>query len=155
MTTEERAQLIDRYEQGYAAVVAALDGIGEEEWAQREAPGEWSVREIVHHLGDSEMAAAVNLRLMLAQDNPVLAGYDHEQWARVLHQGFPVEGSLAAFAGARAATVPLLRSMTEADWLRAGTFADGEAHDPATWISWYGGHAHGHADQIRRARAAR
>lgn len=155
MNLEERSLLIDRYEQGHAAVLDALAGIGDDEWSAREAPGEWSVREIVHHLGDSEMAAAFNLRLMLAQDNPVLQGYDHVAFARNLHQGLPIAGSMAAFAGARAATLPLLRTMTDADWQRPGTFQDGESHDPTIWISWYGGHAHDHADQIRRARAAR
>jgi hypothetical protein len=155
MNAQERAELVDLYEQGYAVIVAALEGIDGREWDAREAPGEWSVREIVHHLGDSEMAAAFNIRLILAADNPTLGSYDHEEWARKLHQGTPVDPSLAAFAGARTATLPLLRSMTEEEWQRTGQFPDGETISAATWVSWYGPHAHDHADQIRRARAAR
>jgi len=155
MTSDERENLINVYAQGYDVIVAALAGIDERGMEMREAPGEWSVREIIHHLGDSEMAAAFNLRLMLAQDNPSLQGYDHEVFARNLHQGFPVEGSMAAFKGAREATLPLLRSLSDADWRRSGIRADGQSHDVETWLSWYGDHAHDHAEQIRRARAAR
>ncbi|MFM9107569.1 MAG: DinB family protein [Chloroflexota bacterium] len=155
MTSDERAKLIDLYAEGYDAVVAALAGIDDEGMEAREAPGEWSVRQIIHHLGDSEMAAAFNLRLMLAQENPLLQGYDHEAFARDLHLGLPVDGSMAAFRGARAATLPLLRSLSDADWRRTGARADGQSHDVETWLSWYGGHGHDHAEQIRRSRAAR
>ncbi|MFM9107570.1 MAG: DinB family protein, partial [Chloroflexota bacterium] len=55
MNAEERAALIDRYAEGHAEVLAALDGITPADLDLREAPGEWSVREIIHHLGDSEM----------------------------------------------------------------------------------------------------
>jgi hypothetical protein len=155
MNSEERARLIDQYEQGYAEVMAAIAGIDEDGLAVREAPEEWSVREIIHHLGDSEMAAAFTLRLILAQDEPVLQGYDHEAFARVLHRDMPIDPALAAFAGARAATLPMLRSMSDEDWQRAGLLGNDGRLTAETWLSWYGGHAHDHADQIRRALAAR
>ncbi len=48
MDAREREDLIARYEAGPAEVAAALDGITSAELDARPAPGEWSVREVIH-----------------------------------------------------------------------------------------------------------
>ncbi len=53
MTSGERERLIDMYRDGHRIVVAALEGIDEAGLDVREAAGEWSPREVVHHLADS------------------------------------------------------------------------------------------------------
>ncbi len=47
----DHAELIDRYEQGPAAVRAALVGITETELDRRPSPEAWTPREIVHRTG--------------------------------------------------------------------------------------------------------
>ena len=153
MTAAERDALIDQYEDGLRAVSAALEGITEPELEAREAPGEWSPREIVHHLADSEMTSALRLRLLIAQDNPTILGYDQEAFVRRLYADRPIEPSLAAFGAARAATVPILRRLGETRWARAGTHSESGRYTVEDWLRIYGVHAHDHADQIRRARA--
>ena len=68
MQPDERQQLIAQYEDGYRAVADALLKITPEELDAKPAPGKWSAREIVHHLADSEMTAAVRFRLLLARN---------------------------------------------------------------------------------------
>jgi hypothetical protein len=154
MDAAERAGLIAQYKAGPEAVRAALEGITEQELDARPAPGTWSPREIVHHLGDAEMRSAIRLRRLLAEDAPVILGYDQDEYARRLRYDRPIAASLAAFAAARASTGELLDLMTEADWQRAGTHSEMGAYPAETWLRIYAAHAHGHADQIRRARAA-
>jgi hypothetical protein len=153
MNAAEREALIDQYEDGFRAISAALEEISEAELAAREAPGEWSPREIVHHLADSEMTSAIRLRLLIAQDAPTLLGYDQEAFVRHLYSDRPIEPSLAAFAAARAATTPILRRLSEEQWRRAGTHSESGSYSVEDWLRIYSGHAHDHADQIRRARA--
>ena len=153
MDAVEREALLDQYEAGYDAVVAALAGITPAEWEAREAPGEWCPREIVHHLADSEMTSAVRLRLLVAQDQPTILGYDQDAFVRELYSDRPVEPSLAAFAAARASTVPILRRLTDEQWRRSGTHTESGHYTVEDWLRIYGVHAHDHADQIRRARA--
>lgn len=155
MDAAERDRLIDRYAAGYAAIEAALAGITDLEWEAREAPGEWSPREVVHHLADSEMTSAIRVRRLLVEDDPEIVGYDQEAFARRLRYDRPVEGSLAAFRGARESTAPLLRLLAEKDWARAGRHTESGRYSMEDWLEIYAGHAHEHADQIRRARAAR
>lgn len=155
MTREERDALIQTYADGYDAVVAALEGISAAEWESREGPGEWCAREIVHHLGDSEMNATSRVRMLVAEQSPIITGYDQERWTEVLYtKERPIEPSLAALKAAREATLPLLRLMTDEQWTREGRHSEAGAMTAETWLSWYGPHAHDHADQIRRARAA-
>lgn len=152
MNVAAREALIDQYEAGFQAVTAALEGITGVELEAREAPGEWSPREIVHHLADSEMTAAIRLRLLIAQDAPTLLGYDQEAFVSRLFPERPIEPSLAAFAAARAATAPILRRLSEEQWRRGGTHSESGPYTVEGWLQIYGGHAHDHADQIRRAR---
>ena len=151
MNAAEREELINQYEDGFRAVSTALEAITDAELEAREAPGEWSPREIVHHLADSEMTSALRLRLLIAQDAPTLLGYDQEAFVRHLYPDRPIAPSLAAFKAARAATAPILRRLSEEQWRRAGTHSESGRYTVEDWLRIYGVHAHDHADQIRRA----
>ena len=153
MDPTHRQFLLDQYRTGYDEVVRALEGITERELDARPAPGRWSPREIVHHLADSEMTSAIRLRRLLAEDAPAIVGYDQDEYARRLHYDRPIAASLAAFDAARASTGELLDLMTDADWQRAGTHSEMGEYPVEAWLRIYAAHAHGHAEQIRRARA--
>lgn len=154
MDATERQQLIAQYKAGYDTIVDALDGMSDAEWDAHESPGEWSPREVVHHLAESEMTSAMRLRQLLAEEQPTIHGYDQDEFARVLHYDRPVDASLAAFKAARDVTGELLDRMTEADWQRAGTHTESGRYSTEDWLRIYAAHAPEHADQIRRARAA-
>lgn len=155
LTRNERSALIQQYREGYDAVISALDGITAAEWESREGPAEWCAREIVHHLGDSEMNATARIRTLVADVDPLVVGYDERRWTDLLYtRERPIESSLAAFKAAREATTPLLELMTDEDWARPGKHTQFGPMTAETWLEWYGPHAHDHADQIRRAREA-
>jgi hypothetical protein len=154
MDQETRAKLIDRYKDGYRVVAEALVGAKDEELDARPAPGKWSAREVVHHLGDSEMTAAVRLRMLLAVDGVTIQGYDQDAFARRLHYDRPLEASLEAFKAARRSTAELLDLMTEQDWAREGTHTEAGHYGTARWLEIYADHAHKHAEQILVARDA-
>src|ERR1700681_1081061 len=149
-----RQKLIDQYKDGYRAVATALTGATDEDLDAHPAPGKWCAREIVHHLADSEMTSAVRLRLLLAQDNPHIVGYDQDEFARRLHYDRPTEASLDAFKAARRTTADLLDRMTEADWKREGTHTEHGRYTVERWLEIYASHAHNHAEQILVARGS-
>jgi DinB superfamily len=151
MDLTTRRALIDRYHSGYDAVIAALDGITAEEM-DRSSPGEWSSRQIVHHLADAETNSYLRLRKLLAEDDTVIQAYDENLWARQSWYGGPIEGSLAVVKAVRESTGALLESMDENQWARIGTHSVSGPFPATTWLEWYAAHPHDHADQIRRAR---
>ena len=154
MEHDERDQLIAQYADGYRVVAEALLKITPEELDAHPGPGKWSAREIVHHLADSEMTGAVRFRLLLAEDRPVIKGYDQDRFAARLHYERSHEASLELFRSSRASTAELMPCLSEADWLREGTHTEVGRFGMDTWLRMYGSHAHRHADQIRIARSS-
>jgi hypothetical protein len=152
MDDQQRRRLVAQYRDGYRAVAEVLDGITNEELDARPAPGRWSPREIVHHLGDSEMTAAVRLRLLLAEERPAIKGYDQDEYARRLHYDRPHQSSLEAFRWARQSTAEILERLSPDDWRREGTHSEAGPFGVEKWLEIYAGHAHKHARQIREAR---
>lgn len=152
MNAQRRGALIERYKAGYQAVVDALQGITEAELDQRATPDSWTAREIVHHLADSEMTSAIRLRRLLAEDAPLIAGYDEEEFARRLHYDRPIDTSLEALRAAHRASASILDVLTEDEWAREGTHSDSGRYTVETWLELYAAHAHDHAAQIAGAR---
>jgi hypothetical protein len=151
---EERTTLIELYRGGYAAVAEALLKITPEEADARPGPGKWSVKEIIHHLADSEITAAVRLRCLIAQDRPTIQGYDQNEFARRLYYDRPYEASLQLFQLVRQSTAEILDRLTPAEWIREGTHTEVGRYGVEGWLKTYAEHAHKHARQIRTARDA-
>ncbi len=153
---DRRAALVDRYRAGHAVVLEAVAGITDRELDARPAgEGEWTAREVVHHLADSEMTSAIRLRRLIAEDQPVIVGYDGDEFARRLHYADrPIGPSLDALAAARSTTADILDRLSESEWRRAGTHTESGAYGVEQWLEIYASHAHDHAAQIRRARDA-
>lgn len=153
MDTHTRNQLIQRYRDGYQAVVDSLAGASPEQLDKPDGDG-WSARMVAHHLADSEMTSAMRLRKLISEEKPVLWGYDEELYSRKLwYTTRPIEVSLLAFRGARESTASILECLTEADWQREGWHSESGRYTTETWLEIYAAHAMDHAAQIRRALA--
>jgi hypothetical protein len=152
MDAAHRAELLERYRTGPGAVDAATGDLTAEELDRRPADGGWTAREVIHHLGDSELISAVRLRMLVGQASPVIQGYDEMELAGSLHYDTrPVEASLAAFRSAVQSTVDLLDRMTEEDWARSGRHTERGSYSVVDWLEIHAGHGHDHAAQIERA----
>ena len=149
-----RRELIEEYREGYEVVRRALQECTPDDLDRRPGPGKWTAREIVHHLGDSEMTSAIRLRRLIAEDAPLVQGYDQEEYSRRLFYDRPIEASLAAFKAARESTAEILDRLAPEQWEREGTHSESGPYSVTRWLQIYAAHAHGHADQIRAARAA-
>jgi DinB superfamily len=153
MDAARRAELVARYKAGHATLLASLAGIDEAGLDARPADGGWTPREVVQHTADSEMTAAIRLRRLVAEENPLIAGYDGDTFAVRLHYADrPIEPALDAIAAARSTTAQILDALTEAEWARTGTHTDFGPYGVKEWLETYAVHCDEHADQIRRAR---
>ena len=152
MDADRRAALIARYEAGPAVLRAAVAGLSGADLDRRPADGGWTPREVVHHVADSEMTSAIRLRRLVAEEDPLIVGYNGDEFARRLrYADRPIEPALAAVEGARATTVQILRGLTEAEWARTGTHSESGPYGVERWLEVYAVHCDEHADQIRRA----
>jgi hypothetical protein len=147
----DRQTLIQQYRDGAAEVRKALAEIGPDGLDRRPAPGEWTAREVVHHLADSELTSAVRLRRLLAEDEPVIHAYDEKAFAQRLHYHRPIESSLDAMDAARRSSLELLEAVPEEDWGRSGTHTESGPYSVQTWLETYASHPYDHARQMRAA----
>src|SRR5438552_269334 len=135
MEDARRAELIDRYRDGHRAVAAALDGVTEAELDAEAAGGGWTPREVVHHLADSEMTSAIRLRRLLAEDEPIIVGYDEAEFTRRLFYGDrPIQAALDAFRASRQTTAEILERLTDDQWTRSGTHTESGPYGVETWL---------------------
>ena len=127
-----------------------LDGITDSELDARPFDGEWTAREIVHHLADGELSSAVRLRRLVAEEQPVIAGYDEGLHARRLYYDVrPIEASLEIVRAAREASATILDHLTADEWARTGTHSEMGAYGVEVWLGVYAEHPYAHAEQAR------
>ena len=153
MDKDARRQLIEKYKDGHRVVTDALKGLKDRDLDVR-LPGKWSIREIVHHLADSEMVAAVRLRRLVAEDRPGIRATDVGGYVRRLFYDRPTQNSLELFRVVRASTTEILERMTDADWARVGVQSGTGRYTAEKWLEVFSQHADTHAEEIKRTRTA-
>ena len=148
----DRAALMERYGAGAEAAEAALAGATDDELDRRPADGGWTARQVAHHLADSETMAYTRLRRLIADDDPIIQGYDEPTWAERLHYERPIAEALAVVRAVRTASLSLLRTLTPSEWERRGRHSESGPYSVDDWLQIYAAHCHDHAAQIREAR---
>jgi hypothetical protein len=141
------------------ALRSAIEGMSEPELATPEAPGKWSVAQLLDHLSDSELVGSFRFRMVLTQDRPALPGYDQDAWISRLHpQGRrardAAETALRRFTFLREANVELLERTSPADRRRIGVHAERGEESLEHMMKLYAGHDLVHRRQLVRIRAA-
>lgn len=116
-----------------------------------EAPGRWSVGEVLAHLADSELVWAFRLRMVLGQDRPSLAGYDQDSWARRLgYKNVEPFTALDRFGSVRGWNLALLNGLPDEDLDRVGVHGERGEESMRHMIRLYAGHDLVHLAQMRR-----
>ena len=146
--------MIKRYKEGHRAVMDALLSIEDEE-LDRSASGEWTPRQITHHLADSEMMSGIRLRRLITEKSPVIHAYDEADFAMKLTSDRPIAPSLEVMRYVRESSAQILDRLTEADWRRAGTHSESGPYSVEDWLTIYAAHGHEHAAQIKRTRGTK
>ena len=130
-----------------------VNGLTNEELGHPEAAGKWSILEVIHHLADSELVWAYRLRLVLAEKQPQITGYDQERWASQLKYGEAnLEDVLELVGILRKANLRLISSLSDEELQRAGTHNERGEETIEHMIRLYAGHDLVHSNQISRIR---
>lgn len=147
----EREELLMALRSNPVTLRALVRGLSDAELRRRPEPGEWSVLEVVAHLGDTEERTIARVRRMLREDNPVLPGYDQAALAvERRYNEMDFDEALTRFEQLRSEHVALLDSLDNAGWQRRG---EHEEQGPMT-VQLYESHSVGedanHMAQIAR-----
>ncbi|HLP30052.1 MAG TPA: DinB family protein [Geothrix sp.] len=146
-----RETFLKRYADGPALLRWAWEAVPPEARTWRPAEGRWSAHEVVVHCADSETYAATRIRLLLAEVEPLIVGYDENLWARRFdyHASDP-ELALHVVETVRAHTSAMLATLPDQAWGRMGRHTHSGPYGTDHWLRSYGEHLEVHAAQIRR-----
>jgi hypothetical protein len=137
------------------ALPAALAGLAPADALRPERPGKWSVRHVVQHLADSELATGYRLRLVLAHDRPPLTPYDQDLFAeRLRYSEVRLEDALEQFLALRRANLRLWEGLSAADLERAGLHGERGEESLGRMRRMNAGHDLLHLRQVERVRRA-
>jgi hypothetical protein len=149
---DERNQKIEEYGRGYKLLTAALADIPREAWEYKPSPEDWSVHEIIVHMGDSESMAALRVRKLIVEPGTELMGYEEAKWAGALdYQSQDVENALDIIRLARRTTYQLLKRLP--DEVFQHSVKHPQYSEPYTfdrWLSIYAHHIPDHIEQIKK-----
>jgi uncharacterized damage-inducible protein DinB len=95
-----------------------LEGVTAEQAEVPLAPGKWSLREVMAHLADCEIAWAWRLRQAYGEEQAVLRTFDQDEWARA-YGAYTLDAAWSCYQALRAWNVLFVGALTEADQQKA------------------------------------
>jgi hypothetical protein len=110
---------------------------------------------VVVHCSDSETYAAIRIRLLMAEAEPLIVGYDENVWAqRFDYHASDPELALGLVETVRAHTMATLSRLPDEAWGRMGRHTHSGPYGTDDWLRSYAEHLEVHARQIQRNLAA-
>jgi hypothetical protein len=116
--------------------------------------GGWTLRQVVHHIGDSHANCYIRFKLALTEDWPTIKTYDEAAWANLADSRWlPVEPSLELIAALHARWVDLLESLSEEDFHKGFAHPEMGRQNLAKVLALYDWHSRHHTAHITSLRA--
>lgn len=137
-----------------ASLREAVVGLTHEQLDSPYRPGGWTVRQVVHHIGDSHMNSLIRLKLALTEDNPVIKPYEEALWADLADSTKPeVHVSLNLLEALHIRFVLLFESLNDGQWLRTYRHpVNGETnlYQHLVLYAWHGNHHLAHITALKK-----
>ncbi|MEK9197121.1 YfiT family bacillithiol transferase [Ureibacillus sp. 179-F W5.1 NHS] len=128
-----------------------VSSLSEEEFNKTYRDGSWTVRQLVHHIADSQLNMYQRLKLALTDDNPIVPAFDEEKWAIQPDTKLPVLSSIKMLEGINERIVSLGQSLTEEQLDRAFTHQKNGKITVATKVAKLAWHEEHHLAHIKIA----
>ena len=131
------------------AVIDALPGQAGTKETFAYAPGKWSVRELLGHVGDGERVFGYRALTFSRFDAVSLPGFDEVTWTPHGHfAAAPLRALADEFVALRRANLQMLRRLDEPQW-RAGGQGDGKPITVRALAYVMAGHVRHHLQVLR------
>lgn len=143
VTLEDIQQWLDEIKTYTTRLRETVDGLSDEELNKVYRDGSWNVRQLVHHIADSQLNMYQRLRLALTDVNPIVPAFDQDKWAVLPDTELPVESSIKMLEGINERIVALGKHLTEVQFTRTFSLEGDDTISVATKIaklSWHGEH---------------
>ena len=153
VTVEDVAQWLKQTESYTKRLREVVDGLSEEDLNKTYREGAWNVRQLVHHIADSQLNMYQRLKLALTDHNPTVPAFDENQWAIQPDTKLPVESSIKMLEGINERIVELGKHLNEADLNRTFTHQENGEIKVSTKLAKLAWHEEHHLAHINIALA--
>jgi len=117
ITGGQRKALIDSLAEAPSRLRAAIEKLSLQQLNEPYRPEGWTVRQVVHHVPDSQLNAYTRFKLGLTEVEPTTRPYDEKRWAELEDgRNADPEISLRLLESLHERWVILLRSLSPADF---------------------------------------
>ncbi len=125
MPQSSYSEQIDAYLAGPAGLRRAVADLSPQQLQARPVAGKWSTLEVVCHLVDSEQAWCHRLKRVIAEERPLLIGYDESRFTASLdyHQ-HELDEELSLLESMRRQMAAILRRLPDDAWSRTGVHSE-------------------------------
>lgn len=113
--------------------------------------GSWTVRQLVHHIADSQLNMYQRLKMALTAEAPVVPAFDQDKWATQPDTQLPVESSIKMLEGINERIVFLGHQLSEDQLSRAFILQMNEKITVATKLAKLSWHEEHHLAHIKIA----
>jgi hypothetical protein len=126
-----------------------IKGVPSKRLSKNPAPGKWSVKEILAHLGETEIVLGFRIRLIRGANGTPILGFNQDDWARVgdYHRRDPKK-SIALFRAVRQANLDVLKSLKPDEWKQYGMHSERGEESLETIARLIAGHDLNHIRQV-------
>ncbi len=131
----------------------AVRALSEEQLDTQYREGGWTVRQVVHHLADSHIAAFHRLCRALTEKQPEIQGYNEAAFAELPDHKMPIQCSLDLLEGVHARLAALLNSMDGSQWNRTWNHSERGLQRLDVVTLLYAWHCRHHVAHITHLRA--
>jgi len=115
----EHKDIYKHLEQLPEALADAVQGLSDQQLDTPLGEGKWTIRQIVHHISDTNINAYTGAKQIATEDQPVLKSYNQEQWATLAdYKMGGIEPTLTLVKGLHERWIQFLKSLPEASWSR-------------------------------------
>ena len=148
-TLEEQMTRMERTADDLAA---AVKGVADAKLSKRPDEKNWSAKEVVCHLRDTEESFMVRFQSVLAMDEPKFLPVEPDRWAiERQYARNDVQEAIAAFKGRLDETLKFLRGLKPEQWERGGIHATRGKMTVKDFVELMAWHDDNHLDQLKRA----
>lgn len=114
--------------------------------------GEWSARQLLEHLMDTEIVFSTRMRAAIANPGSSILPFDQDLYeARVPNRDVPDALLLDALAALRALNLAILRAVPDDAWSQTVEHPEAGAQTLERIVEVFGSHLTEHLDDIRSA----
>lgn len=130
-----------------------VDSLSDEELNKTYRDGSWNVRQLVHHIADSQLNMFQRLKMALTDENPTVPNFIQDKWAVQPDTELPVESSIKLLEGINERIVALGNSLTEEQLNRSFTHEINGKITVLTKLAKLAWHEEHHLEHIKIALA--